>query len=141
MIFLKKLFDLAKILLITFIISLVIDFFLGSKILKYFDTYFAKSQFYERLIRIDHPIYHHTLRANVKYTNNVSFIDTYELCTNNHGFKSKCNQITDKNYDFAFIGDSFTLGGLTKSEFTSVKPAFSNSFVSASNSQDDKETC
>ena len=110
MIFLKKLFDLAKILLFTFIFSLVIDFFLGSKILKYFDTYFAKSQFYERLIRIDHPIYHHTLRENVKYTNNVSFIDTYELCTNNHGFKSKCNQITDKNYDFAFIGDSFTEG-------------------------------
>ena len=110
MIFLKKLFDLAKILLFTFIFSLVIDFFLGSKILKYFDTYFAKSQFYERLIRIDHPIYHHTLRAKVKYTNNVSFIDTYELCTNNHGFKSKCKQIDGKNYDFAFIGDSFTEG-------------------------------
>ena len=40
-----------------------------------------------------------------------------------------------------FIGDSFTLGGLIKSEFISVKPAFSNSFVSASNSQEDKETC
>ena len=62
-----------KDLLIAFIFSLVIDFFLGSKILKYFDDYFAKSQFYERLVRIDHPIYHHTLRANIKYSNNVSF--------------------------------------------------------------------
>ena len=110
MILVKKLLDLLKILLITFVFSLVIDFFLGSKILKYFDAYFAKSQFYERLIRIDHPIYHHTLRENVQYTNNVSFVDTYELCTNNHGFKSKCNQVDNKNYEFAFIGDSFTEG-------------------------------
>ena len=40
-----------------------------------------------------------------------------------------------------FIGDSFTLGGLTKSDFISVNPAFSNSFVSESKSQEDKETC
>ena len=110
MILVKKLLDLLKILLITFVFSLVIDFFLGSKILKYFDAYFAKSQFYERLIRIDHPIYHHTLRENVQYTNNVSFVDTYVLCTNNHGFKSKCNQVDNKDYEFAFIGDSFTEG-------------------------------
>ena len=110
MIFLKKLFNLVKIILITFIFSLVIDFFLGSKILKYFDDYFAKSQFYERLVRIDHPIYHHTLRANIQYSNNVSFLGTYELCTNNHGFKSKCNEVVDKNFEFAFIGDSFTEG-------------------------------
>ena len=110
MILVKKLLDLIKILLITFVFSLVIDFFLGSKILKYFDAYFAKSQFYERLIRIDHPIYHHTLRENVQYTNNVSFVDTYVLCTNNHGFKSKCNQVDNKDYEFAFIGDSFTEG-------------------------------
>ena len=110
MILVKKLLDLLKILLITFVFSLVIDFFLGSKILKYFDAYFAKSQFYERLIRIDHPIYHHTLRENVKYTNNVSFVDTYVLCTNNHGFKSKCDQVDNKDYEFAFIGDSFTEG-------------------------------
>ena len=110
MILVKKLLDLLKILLITFVFSLVIDFFLGSKILKYFDAYFAKSQFYERLIRIDHPIYHHTLRENVQYTNNVSFVDTYVLCTNNHGFKSKCDQVDNKDYEFAFIGDSFTEG-------------------------------
>ena len=110
MILVKKLLDLLKVLLITFVFSLVIDFFLGSKILKYFDAYFAKSQFYERLIRIDHPIYHHTLRENVKYTNNVSFVDTYVLCTNNHGFKSKCDQVDNKDYEFAFIGDSFTEG-------------------------------
>ena len=47
MIFLKKILDLTKILLIAFIFSLVIDFFLGSKILKYFDKrlIFKKSGF------------------------------------------------------------------------------------------------
>ena len=110
MIIFKTLYSSFKILIITFILTLVIDFFLGEKILSKFDTFFSKSQFYERLIRIDHPVYHHTLRKNVKYSNNVSFIETYELCTNNHGFKSKCNQIDNKNYEFAFIGDSFTEG-------------------------------
>ena len=106
----KKLYDFNKNFFITFIFFVNNRFFFGSKILKHFDPYFAKSQFYERLIRIDHPIYHHTLRENVQYTNNVSFEDIYELCTNNHGFKSKCKQIDDKNYNFAFIGDSFTEG-------------------------------
>jgi len=110
MIIFKTLYSSFKILIITFILTLIIDFFLGEKILNKFDTFFSKSQFYERLIRIDHPVYHHTLRKNVKYSNNVSFIETYELCTNNHGFKSKCNQIDNKNYEFAFIGDSFTEG-------------------------------
>tara|TARA_B100001939_G_C16882374_1_gene591513 strand:- start:125 stop:1234 length:1110 start_codon:yes stop_codon:yes gene_type:complete len=110
MLILRFLISLAKVLLITFVFILIIDFFFGKKILEKFDNFFSKSQFYERLIRIDHPIYHHTLRDNVKYSNNVSFTGTYELCTNNHGFKSECNQQDDKNYEFAFLGDSFTEG-------------------------------
>ncbi len=106
----KAIIVIIKILLITFILTLIIDFFFGDKILKKFDIFFSKSQFYERLIRINHPIYHHTLRKNVQYSNNVSFIGAYELCTNNHGFKSKCKEIENKNYEFAFIGDSFTEG-------------------------------
>ena len=49
------------------------------------------------------------MRENVKYTNNVSFIDTYELCTNQPMVSNQSAIFTDKNYDFAFIGDSFTL--------------------------------
>ena len=59
MLILRFLISLAKILLITFVFILIIDFFFGKKILKKFDNFFSKSQFYERLIRIDHPIYHH----------------------------------------------------------------------------------
>lgn len=110
MTFLKFFYSFLKIIFITFVFITIIDFFFGEKILNKFDNLFSKTQFYERLIRIDHPVYHHTLRKNVQYTNNVSFIGTYELCTNNHGFKSKCNQIESKNYQFAFMGDSFTEG-------------------------------
>ena len=85
-----------------------------------FDSFFLKSQFGEKLIRIDHPVYHHTLRENVVYSSNVSFIGTYELCTNNFGFKSKCNQLDNKNYEFGFIGDSFTEGTPIEYEDTFV---------------------
>ena len=106
----KLLFSISKILLVTLILILIIDLFFGEKILKKFDNFFSKSQFYERIIRIDHPIYHHTLRKNINYSNNVGFTGTYKLCSNNHGFKSKCGQLDTKNYKFAFIGDSFTEG-------------------------------
>ena len=75
MIIFKTLYSSLKILIITFILTLVIDFFLGEKILNKFDTFFSKSQFYERLIRIDHPIYLHTLHKNIKNKKNVSFTE------------------------------------------------------------------
>ncbi len=110
MTFIKNLFLIFKVLIITFFFTLIIDFFFGQKILNQFDSFFLKSQFGEKLVRIDHPVYHHTLRENIVYSSNVSFIGTYELCTNNFGFKSKCNQVDKKDYQFAFIGDSFTEG-------------------------------
>ena len=78
---LKLLISFTKILLITFLFTLIIDFFFGKKILEKFDNFFSKSQFYERLIRIDHPIYHHTLRDNVKYSNKWSYSSSSQnLC-------------------------------------------------------------
>ncbi len=35
---------------------------------------------------------------------------TYRLCTNIHGFKSKCGTLGGDHYDIGFIGDSFTEG-------------------------------
>ena len=51
----------------TFLLILFIDFFLGNTVLRKLDPYLSKTQFYERLIRIDHPIYHHGFRENVIY--------------------------------------------------------------------------
>ena len=69
MVLLKTIFNFSKsfliIILITFFLTLIIDFFFGKLILKSLDPYLSKTNFYERLIRIDHKFYHHTLRENV----------------------------------------------------------------------------
>ena len=114
MVLLKTTFNLLKsfliIILITFSITLVIDFFFGKLILKKLDTYLSKTDFYERLIRIDHKFYHHTLRENVKYDKTPSFDNYHTLCTDNHGFKYKCGIERDKEFEIAFLGDSFVEG-------------------------------
>ena len=87
-----------------------VDFFLGNIILRKLDPYLSKTQFYERLIRIDHPIYHHGFRGNVIYNEAKGFEGNFSLCTDNHGFKYHCNKLRKKKFDFAFIGDSFVEG-------------------------------
>ena len=98
------------IFLTTILLTLFIDFFLGNTILRKLDPYLSKTQFYERLIRIDHPIYHHGFRKNVIYNEAKSFDGNFSLCTDNHGFKYHCNELRKKKFDFAFIGDSFVEG-------------------------------
>jgi len=114
MIFFKTLLNFFKsftiIFLITFFLTLVIDFFFGNFILKKLDPYLLKTNFYERLIRLDHKFYHHTLRGNVKYEKAASFDQYHTLCTDNHGFKYKCGFERSKNFEIAFLGDSFVEG-------------------------------
>ncbi|WP_440919702.1 hypothetical protein [Candidatus Pelagibacter sp.] len=106
----------------TFILILFIDFFFGSAILRHLDPYLSKTQFYERLIRVDHPVYHHGFRENVVYNKAKNFSGFFSLCTDNHGFKYHCNKSREKKFDFAFIGDSFVEGvGLPyKDTFTGI---------------------
>ena len=101
-----------KIFIISIVFSLLIDFFFGKLILKKLDKFLLKTEFYERLIRINYPVYHHTLSPNIdyKHANGINFI--YRICTNDHGFKSKCNSIAGKKFNIAFMGDSFVEGGL-----------------------------
>ena len=114
MVFLKSIYNFIKsiliILFITFSITLVIDFFFGKLILNKLDPYLSKTDFYERLVRVDHKIYHHTLKENIKYYKAPSFNKYYTLCTDNHGFKYKCGAKRNKNFDIAFLGDSFVEG-------------------------------
>ncbi len=99
---------LFKIFFSTFILILFIDFFFGQLIILKLDRYFSSTEFYERLIRINHPYYHHTLKPNIEYKKARGFEGNYTLCTDNHGFKTRCNnRLREKNFDYAFIGDSF----------------------------------
>jgi hypothetical protein len=108
------------ILFITFFILLIIDFFFGKLILNSLEPYLTKTNFYERLIRIDHKIYHHTLKENVNYKKARNFREYYTLCTDNHGFKYRCNKTRDKNFEFAFLGDSYVEGVALEYEKTFV---------------------
>ena len=124
MFFLKKIFNFLKIsfiiTLITFALSLLIDFLLGKSIMNKLDPYLAQTNFYERLIRIDHKFYHHTLKKNIEYKKASGFGKYHTLCTDNHGFKYKCNSKRGKKFKIAFLGDSFVEGVALNYEDTFV---------------------
>ncbi len=69
-----------------------------------------------------HEAYHHTLKPN--FHGNARFGNAfYRLCTNKYGFKIACDDMDKavaKQYDVAFIGDSFT---------EAVGMAYEHSFV------------
>ena len=115
--FLKKTF---LIIIITFFISLIIDFFFGKFILKSLDSFLVKTEFYGRLMRIDHPIFHHSFKANVNYKNHRGFEKKNTFCTDNHGFRSECGKQSGKEFDIGFMGDSFVEGTSENFEDTFV---------------------
>ncbi len=116
----KKFLNFIKVSFSIFVISLllimVIDFFFGKKVMKKFDNLFAESEFYEKIIRINHPIFHHMLRADVHYKKYKSFEGLTVFCTDNHGFRNKCGVKSGKYFDLAFIGDSFVEAATVKYE-------------------------
>ena len=125
MVFFKNVLKFLKssltIILITFSLSLIIDFFFGKKILSLTDKFWSSTNFYDRLLRVDHKIYHHTLRPNINYSFAQGFDGYFDLCTDNHGFRYKCNgEQRDKNFDYGFIGDSFTEGASVNYEHSFV---------------------
>ena len=114
MLLIKKITNLFKffliIILITFSLTLFINFFFGKKILEATDNFWKKTEFYGRILRIDHPVYHHSLKKNVKLENAKGFDGLFTFCTDNRGFKNACNQKVDKEFEIGFLGDSFTEG-------------------------------
>ena len=94
-----------KIFPITIFIFLLCDVLFGVQILEKF--YWQDKEDF----RIEHKDYHHTIKKN--YNGNAFFGGKkYKFCSDGSGFKSSCNktEIITKNFDIAFIGDSFTEG-------------------------------
>ena len=132
---LKFLKSLSIILIISFFLSLIIDFFFGKYILKSLDSYLQKTEFYERLLRTDHPVYHHTFLPNAEYklTRGFEKNSNYTICTNNFGFRSKCKENSNKNFDYGFMGDSFVEGYSVNYEDSFVGIFSKNKNVSVAN--------
>jgi len=83
---------------------MAVDFFVGVRLRALIDP--QRDQF-----RVSHPVYHHDLSPGFRGIGHWGTW-TYPVCTDGNGFKSRCDQTKtkDKNFDVAFIGDSFTEG-------------------------------
>lgn len=84
----------------TIIFILIFDFFFG-KIL-------VNNE--ERFYRIKNNIYHHTLKAGYETNRAIWGEKFYKIEIDLNGFKYHNNERDLKNFDYAFIGDSFTEG-------------------------------
>jgi hypothetical protein len=95
------------IILITFSIFLLIDFFFGEILVaKYIET-IKENPNYHKKQRIRHEFYHHALAPNIYYKKTGWGSNIYKLCTDEWGLKYKCNTKSYKSYKIAIIGDSF----------------------------------
>ena len=109
-----KILNITKIILITLLFFFIFDFIFGKFIYKklirknFIDTY---QQIYLK------TNYDHDLKKNLNvFYGNI----TYKLCTDKNGFRTFCDNVSNSNkiYDIALIGDSFTEGVGLKYENT-----------------------
>jgi len=108
-----------KIIFISVITFLISDYFLGKPLLNIlnkknifitFDYELNRNIENEKKFRVKNIFFSHTLKNNYK---GISYYGkkVHDICTNQFGFKSYCNDIQlEDNYDYWFIGDSFTEG-------------------------------
>ena len=97
-------------------ILLISSLVIGLPIMDYLFGNFVMDKTREKVkigpdIRVHHNVYHHDLGVDLYKAPQHWGEMTYELCTNNFGFKSSCDNISsEKKLDVVFIGDSFTEG-------------------------------
>jgi lysophospholipase L1-like esterase len=118
-----------KIFFISVILFLISDYLLGKSLLNIlnkknifitFDSQMNRNIKNEKNFRVKNIYFSHTLENN--YTG-ISYFGNKvnKICTNQYGFKSNCKNIqSDNNFDYWFIGDSFTEG---------VGLSYNNTFV------------
>ena len=103
----KKKFKLKKIFIIfgiTIFLILVTDYLFGQYILKFTTKKVNTSQ--------NHSVYDHDLKKNLKVSLEWVPGKNYLLCTDQNSFRNFCDRIEsrEREFDIAFIGDSFTEG-------------------------------
>ena len=96
---------LLSILFITLLIFLTLDFFLGKKI-----ENLIKITDEEKIYRIKNEFYHHSFLKNYSTEKARWGNKFYKFCSDHNGFKYDCKKNNETNFNYAFIGDSFTEG-------------------------------
>jgi hypothetical protein len=91
---------------------LLIDFLVGGFLIPCYEREHLGVSKCINTLRVPHHVYHHDLSKNGRGIERWGGEKPYTLCTDNNGFKISCNAIDKnlKNFDIAFIGDSFTEG-------------------------------
>ena len=98
-----------KIFFITIIFFFIIDIILGNYIFKNFlrQNYFDR----DTSMGTSHPIFHHTIKKNYKTFTAGWGNKKLTFCSDNFGFRNKCDVINkSKIFDIGIIGDSQTEG-------------------------------
>ena len=90
--------------LFSLFLVLLIDFLFGSYLLKLTPKKINPT--------VNHNVYDHDLKKNFKTTFEWAPGETYNFCTDNNSFRTFCDheKSIKKEFDIAFIGDSFTEG-------------------------------
>jgi hypothetical protein len=91
---------------------LFIDFLIGGFFLPCGErNHLYVSRCYKNKLRVPHVVYHHDLEKNVRAID-LWGTREYMVCTDGNGFKISCNSRfqSQRSFDIAFIGDSFTEG-------------------------------
>ena len=96
--------DFLIVLLTTLTVFLLVDFYLGNKVLNIFNINKDSS------FRISNDIFNHGFKKNYKTNNAFWGSRKYRFCTNEHGTRNDCLTNNIKKFDYAFIGDSQTEG-------------------------------
>ena len=99
----QKTGELLKVAVATILLFLLVDVFLGAWVISLVRP--------SEPFRVRHPVYHHTLKPNYDGLGRWGTW-SYRICTSGEGFKTSCAQknSTKKEFDVAFLGDSFTEG-------------------------------
>jgi len=99
----QKTGELLKVAVATILLFLLVDVILGAWVISLVRP--------SEPFRVRHPVYHHTLKPNYDGLGRWGTW-SYRICTNGEGFKTSCAQknSTKKEFDVAFLGDSFTEG-------------------------------
>ena len=99
----QKIGELLKVFAFTLVLFLLVDVCFGAWVIALVRP--------SEPFRVRHPVYHHTLKPNYDGLGRWGTW-SYRICTNGEGFKTSCEQkhSAKKEFDVAFIGDSFTEG-------------------------------
>ena len=99
----QKTGELLKVAVATILLFLLVDVILGAWVISLVRP--------SEPFRVRHPVYHHTLKPNYDGLGRWGTW-SYRICTNGEGFKTSCAQKNSpkKEFDVAFLGDSFTEG-------------------------------